>query len=171
VIVVPEDPPKLDLGRIVKFNPANQDICDFTQLQVLDSLPAKGLSADRFSKLFAQCAACLNFMTKRSVGHHSCSESDTGKLSLSFRRSQRGGSHWQASFSSDAGLTVQSASAMYLLSVVDAYNPDREAGIPEALFAALFTACKKCGAHMTKRVAEYHRCGGALSFEWQAIEI
>jgi hypothetical protein len=60
---------------------------------------------------------------------------------------------------------------MYLLSVVDAYNPDREAGIPEALFAALFTACKKCGAHMTKRVAEYHRCGGALSFEWQAIEI
>jgi hypothetical protein len=58
---------------------------------------------------------------------------------------------------------------MYILSLVDAYAPDREAGIPQVIFEGIFGVCPSCDAHMTRRVAKYHSCqgdSGLDDFDW-----
>jgi hypothetical protein len=57
-------------------------------------------------------------------------------------------------------LDVELASQAHFLSLLDADVLGSGAGVSKANFEAIFCVCGKCFAHMTRRIAVSHKCGG-----------
>ena len=57
-------------------------------------------------------------------------------------------------------LDAELAHQVYFLSLLDADVLGSAAGISKANFEAIFCVCGKCFAHMTRRIAVSHKCGG-----------
>jgi hypothetical protein len=68
-------------------------------------------------------------------------------------------------------LDMELASQAYFLSLLDADVFGSGAGISKANFEAIFCVCGNCFAHMTRRIAVSHKCGGDEGWPYYYLPI